>query len=69
MAVAKDALLLVACIAEFDPTGIRPLDASGHSVLNDLLRNNCGPFVQRISAESLQAATSTSSPARRKLMR
>jgi hypothetical protein len=30
-------MLLVTCIAEFDPTRIRPLDANGQPVLNDLL--------------------------------
>jgi len=57
-------MLLVTCIAEFDPTRIRPLDANGQPVLNDLIHTNCGPYVQRIAAGSVQGATSTSSSAR-----
>jgi hypothetical protein len=33
-------------------------------VLNDLIHTNCGPYVQRIAAGSVQGATSTSSSAR-----
>jgi hypothetical protein len=57
-------MLLGACIAEFDPTRIRPLDANGQPVLNDLLHTDCGPYVQRVAAGSVQEATSTSSSAR-----
>jgi hypothetical protein len=65
----RDDLLLVACIDEFDPTRIRPLDASGRPVLNELLHSICGPFVERLAAESQQTATSASSLAQRKLFR
>ncbi len=53
---ARDDLLLVACIAEFDPTRIAPLDPrTGSPLRNQLLDGNCKTFVKRISSAPSQA--------------